>query len=94
MSNEPTLGEVLAEIKESRTATLRAVADVQRNLTSQLRLAVGDLRSAFRDLEGRVAAQEAKSDLTLAQIRRDIADLREIAQELLNVAHAPDQHDG
>jgi len=55
---------------------------------------VGDLRSAFRDLEGRVAAQEAKTDLTLAQIRRDIADLREIAQELLNVAHAPDQHDG
>ena len=91
MADEPTLTEVLTEVRNLRTATAEMLAATNRNLESQLRLFMGEVRLLLRESDTRIISAEVKQDVTLSQLRTEIHEVRTLVTELLNLAHT---HDG
>ena len=80
---EPTVPEVLEEVRRSCRSRAETMADTQRNIETSLRLFTVDVRLLLRDRDSRVVGFESKRDLSLAQIRHELHDVR----ELLGLAH-------
>jgi hypothetical protein len=94
MPDEPTLADVLEEVRASRRATAEALASTVRNIETTNRLFTAEVRVMLRDMESRIIGSDikvdqalARFDTSLAQIRQELHELRELVQELLGLAH-------
>jgi hypothetical protein len=76
MADEPTLADVLAEIRSFKATTVAAFADLKRDMRQQFASHQRTAHLEFRALDGRLAVIEAALD-----------DLRQGFTELLAVAH-------
>jgi len=87
MPDEVTLEQVITELRDLRQTTLRALADTTRSVETSFRLFSGEIRLHVRELDSRLTQSDIKVDLSLAQLRHELHEIREVSQELLTIAH-------
>ena len=81
--DEPTMAEVLAEIKALRAATVSAFAEQRRDLQRQLGAFQNAVHLEMRAVDARVAVVESTGERILGDLR----EVHELCRELLELSH-------